>query len=120
MSYTLVESPANGGRVSEANPIVVNGIALYYEDTSQEGALTRDAIFFEQFLGEKYSGCQVRNGTKASEPTILEREADMWSVSHPKGTQTALVWENTDDGILYNMVTYLSQQETLAVARSLE
>ena len=62
----------------------------------------------------------MRNGTKAGEPTILEKEADMWSVSHTKGTQTALIGQNTDEGVLYNMVAYLSQPETLKVARSLE
>lgn len=44
----------------------------------------------------------------------------MWSVRHTKGTQTALVWDNEDDGTMYNMVTYPSPTETLNVARSLQ
>ncbi|MDE2843695.1 MAG: hypothetical protein OXR67_01825 [Chloroflexota bacterium] len=119
-AYTLIESPTEGGKVSPENPIRVTGIALYYENTRQEGGLTRDAIFFEQFLGSKYPGYRVVKGTKTGQHTVLGKSADMWSVSHSKGTQTALVWENADDGIFYNMVTYLSPAETLKLAKSLD
>ena len=118
-SCTLIESPTNGGKISADDPMRVTGIALYYEDTSQEGGLTRDAIFFEQFLGTRYPGYQVLQGNRTGTSTILGQSADMWSVPHPKGTQTALVWDNEDDGVMYNMVTYLSPTESLNVARSL-
>ena len=37
-----------------------------------------------------------------------------------QGAQSALIWENADDGIFYNMVTYLGPDATLKVARSLQ
>lgn len=117
---TLIESPTEGGKESPENPLRVPGLALYYENTSQEGGLIRDAIFFEQFLGSKYPGYRVAKGNKTGQRTILGKSADMWSVQHTKGAQTALMWENADDGIFYNMVTYLSPADTLKLAKSLE
>lgn len=119
-AFTLIEAPTSGGKVSDENPMKVTGIALYYEDTSQSGGPTRDAIFFEQFLGGKAPGYQVVHGTKAGQRTVLGGSADLWTVRHSKGSQSALVWEDTDKGVFYGMVTYLDPDETLKMARSLQ
>ena len=117
----LLESPTEGGLATEANPLRVTGATLIYRNTQAGEVPSPAIIYFEQVLGRKVADFSVIGGTKDRVESVRGFDTDVWEASNIDGdSQILLAWEDSEKGIYYDMLTFLSDKETLLIARSLD
>ncbi len=117
---TLIHSPGSGGKVTEDNPLEVIGVMLSYANLAKSTADFTDTFFIEQFNGQRTPNYKVGNAGKNRQESIRGFGTDVWHGTNMDGRgQVILVWSDTDQGVIFNMAGYLTDEETIKVARSL-
>ena len=118
---TLIHSPETGGKVTEDNPREVIGVMLGYISPSKSSSDFTDTFIIEQFEGQRTSNYQIANAEKDRTESIRGFGTDVWNGTSMSGKpRVILVWPDTDQGVIFNMAGYLTEEETIRVASSLQ
>ena len=117
---TLIPSPESGGRVTESNPLKIIGVMLSYVSSAKSTTDFTGTFVIEQFKGQRTSSYQVGNGEKNRSESIRGFDTDVWrGTNMDNKAQAILVWSDTDRGLIFNMAGYLTEDEIISVAQSL-
>ena len=107
--------------MTDDNPLEVIGVMLGYVSPSKSRSDFTDTFIIEQFEGQRTSNYQVANAEKNRTESVRGLDTDVWHGTSMSGKpQVILVWSDTDRGVIFNMAGYLTEEETIRVANSLQ
>ena len=108
-----------GGRVAFDEPPEPFGVVINY--TTEEGIVPGKMVLLEQSLGTVSPEDVMANGVKEDVVKLQGLDADLWKVQPASGLEmVALRWEDPVRGIVFDVTSFLSEDETLKIARSLQ
>ncbi|MDE2939950.1 MAG: DUF4367 domain-containing protein [Chloroflexota bacterium] len=118
--YAMLLEGFQQRRRGEAPVRLIRGVSLTYYDRTPPADTVRHVIQFEQTLGRKGETI-VDPGEREPNEDIGGFEADVWRAWNLSGEEIiVLIWEDAFRGVRFEISGFVSKEEMLRIARSLQ